>query len=148
MEYFNTDNSKMVFLRENSVLNQRIIDELEDLFVSIRPESLKQRIHQVYLWLQASDFDSPEMYRGIAEDYILLFHFLDKATEYLETEPQGQADLSAKLTYTSDLRARLEDIRQGVAEAAEEKAEKTNGQFCALLTHTQILLEEARQLVR
>lgn len=150
MEYRNAKIRKQISLRPDSILNQRLVDALDDLFTAIPPVKLKHRIHEMYLWLHASDVRSPELLKEITMDYSLLFHFLDMADEYRkEREPESDpANLSGKAEYTKEVRAQMVKLRQCLELAAGEEQGKTIGQFYAQLTLIQVLARQAGELMR
>jgi hypothetical protein len=74
-------NKKIIELSENSVLNQQIINELEELLVFCPPRELRQTFHELFFgFLKSLDMELVDRnFKEIAADYYFLYKFLEKA---------------------------------------------------------------------
>jgi hypothetical protein len=79
----NKDPRKRITLRENTQLNQKIIDELEELFMFASPATLQKSVNYIfyqYLFF-AEDVGGDTDFKHIAEDFYFLQRFFGEANE-------------------------------------------------------------------
>jgi len=74
---------KTITLREDTQLNQKIIDELEVLFMMASPRTLIKSVNYIfYQYLYYADADGyPSNFKRISEDFFFLQEFLGECGE-------------------------------------------------------------------
>lgn len=79
---------KTIVLREDSLLNQKIIDHLEDLFLLASPRTLLKSISYVFFqYLYYAEADGyPSHFKRISEDFYFLHHFFAECSEAFQDQ--------------------------------------------------------------
>ncbi|MBX9852406.1 MAG: hypothetical protein K2X86_11695 [Cytophagaceae bacterium] len=80
---------KKVTLREDTQLNQKIIDELEELFMMASPKTLMKSVNYIfYQYLFYADVDGyPSEFKHISEDFYFLQKFFAECSERFNEKP-------------------------------------------------------------
>lgn len=79
---------KRITLRKDTQLNQKIIDQLEELFMLSTPKTLMKSVHYIFFqYLYYADVDGyPSDFKRISEDFFFLHNFLTECSEGFNEE--------------------------------------------------------------
>jgi hypothetical protein len=77
-----------VSIPENSLINQKIINDLDELFSFASPHDLRKSIDyiQSHFLIHMNAETPPEKFRNLAEDLFFLKTFLDQASDEMNSK--------------------------------------------------------------